>query len=202
MTPRPDGQSETGIEATVQPTSTVRRAVQEDLASVLDLAARRRAEYAEQQPRFWRPAEDARTRQSEFFRSLLSESQVAFFVACNSLEVAGFVISRLVPAPPVYDPGGLTCFVDDFVVRDTSDWPIVGPELIEAVRAWAAERGAVQLVAVTGQHDLPKRMALHAAGLSAASEWWVGEMSAGPARGRNADQRLLRAPDEGGSERD
>jgi hypothetical protein len=158
--------------------STVRRAVQDDLTSVLGLAAQRRSEYAEQQPRFWRPAEDAWARQSEFLGSMLSESEVKFFVACDSLEIAGFIVARVVPAPPVYDPGGLTCFVDDFVVGEVSDWPIVGPELIEAAKTWAAERGAVQLVAVTGQHDLPKRKAFASAGLSAASEWWVGETGA------------------------
>jgi hypothetical protein len=150
--------------------------VHEDLASVLDLAARRRDEYAQYQPRFWRPAEDAWARQLEFFSSLLSQSEVGFFVACDSRELTAFVIARLVPAPLVYDPGGLTCLVDDFVVRNPSEWPIIGPQLIEAVRSWGAERGGVQLVAVTGRHDLPKRKALGSAGLSAASEWWVGEM--------------------------
>jgi hypothetical protein len=157
--------------------SSVRRAVADDLTRVLDLAARARAEYAEHQPRFWRPAEDARARQAEFFNSLLPDPNVGFLVAGESLEVAGFVVARLFPAPPVYDPGGLTCFVDDFVV-DASDWSTVGAELLEAVKIWAGERGAVQLVAVTGQHDRPKREAFGSAGLSVASEWWVGEAGA------------------------
>lgn len=155
--------------------STVRKADQEDLTSVLDLAAKRRVEYAEHQPRFWRPAEDAWARQSDFFGSLFSDPDVCFLVAGDSGELAGFVVVRLVPAPPVYDPGGPTCLVDDFVVEDPSDWATVGAELIDAARAWALERSAVQLVVVTGQHDLAKRKALVSAGLAIASEWWVGE---------------------------
>lgn len=49
--------------------------------------------------------------------------------------------------------------------------------LTMAMSFWAAERGAVQLVAVVGQHDLPKREAFAAMGLTAASEWWVGELN-------------------------
>jgi hypothetical protein len=156
---------------------TVRRAVEQDLPEVLDLAAQRRADYATHQPRFWRPAKDAWNRQLEYFASLLVDPQALVLVYCDQAErVTGFVIARLVPAPPVYDPGGLTCLVDDFVVRDASDWPVAGVALVDAVRGWASEGGASQLVAVTGRQDEPKRDALRIAGLSLASEWWVDEV--------------------------
>ena len=159
--------------------SSVRPAEDQDLARVLGIAARRRADYADYQSRFWRPAEDAESRQRAYFVSLLSDPEAVFLVACDSARAVGaFVIARLVPPPPVYDPGGLTCFIDDFVVGDESDWPVMGADLIHAVKAWAAQRGGVQLVAVAGQRDLPKRDALDSAGLSVASEWWVGEMDA------------------------
>jgi hypothetical protein len=157
--------------------SSVRPAEDQDLARVLGIAARRRADYANYQPRFWRPAEDAESRQRAYLVSLLSDPESVFLVGCDSAgAVAAFVIARLVPSPPVYDPGGLTCFIDDFVVGDESDWPVMGADLIHAVKAWAAQRGGVQLVAVTGQRDLAKRDVLDSAGLSVASEWWVGEM--------------------------
>ena len=153
---------------------TVRRAAAHDLPGVLDLAAQRRADYATYQPRFWRPAKDARRRQSEYFASLLVDPQASVMVYCDQTDmVAAFVIARLVTAPPVYDPGGLTCLVDNFVVRDASDWSAVGGALVDAVRAWASGHGASQLVAVTGRHDQPKRDALRSAGLSVVSEWWA-----------------------------
>ena len=153
---------------------TVRRATAHDLPEVLDLAAQRRADYATDQPRFWRPAKDARSRQSKYFASLLIDPQASVMVYCDQTDkVTAFVIARLVAAPPVYDPGGLTCLVDDFVVRDASDWLTVGGALVDAVRAWASGHGAAQLVAVTGRHDQPKRDALRSAGLSVVSEWWA-----------------------------
>jgi hypothetical protein len=153
---------------------TVRRAAEPDLPELLGLAEQRRADYAAHQPRFWKPAQDARSRQSEYFASLLNDPQAVVLVSYDQTErVVGFVIARLVPAPPVYDPGGLTCLVDDFVVGDASDWPTAGGALVEAVRGWAAERGAAQLVAVTGRHDQPKRDTFRTAGLSIASEWWI-----------------------------
>ena len=144
---------------------------------MLDLAAQRRADYATHQPRFWRPAKDARSRQSEYFSTLLVDPQALVLVYCDPADrVTGFVIARLVPAPPVYDPGGLTCLIDDFVVRNGSDWPVAGVALVDAVRGRASEGGASQLVAVTGRHDQPKRDAPRIAGLSVASEWWVDEV--------------------------
>ena len=147
---------------------------------MLDLAAQRRADYAIHQPRFWRPADDARNRQAEYFASLLVDPQALVMVNCDQTDgVAGFVIARLIGPPPVYDPGGLTCLVDDFVVRDASDWSTIGGALIDAVRVWASGHGASQLVAVAGRHDQPKRDALRSAGLSVASEWWVDGLEIG-----------------------
>ena len=161
---------------------TVRRAAEPDLSAMLDLAAERRADYASRQPRFWRPAEDARSRQSDYFASLLDDPQTLVLVdGDTSDEVTGFVIARLVGSPPVYDPGGPTCLVDDFTVRDPSDWSTAGGALLDAVRSWAAEHDATQLVAVTGQHDQPKREALRSAGLAVASEWWVAGLEPGVA---------------------
>ena len=76
-------------------------------------------------------------------------------------------------APPVYDPGGLTCDIDDFVVEDPSLWSSVGRALLEGAISEARTRKAVQVVVVTGGHDLPKREMLGSMGLALASEWWV-----------------------------
>jgi hypothetical protein len=93
--------------------------------------------------------------------------------------VAGFIIGRLTPAPPVYEPGGLTCLVDDFAVEHPDAWTSLGPLLLAELSRIALAQGAVQLVVVTGRHDEPKRRALQGTGLVVASEWWTGPIGPG-----------------------
>lgn len=152
----------------------VRAAEVADLEPVLAIADRRRHEYSRYQPRFWNPAPDALNKQRAHFASLLDDPETLFAVAATAHHLQGYIIARLTPAPPVYDPGGATCLVDDFTLNDSASWPSVGPLLLDMVRSWAAERGAVQLVVVTAGADSPKRAALRTANLSLASEWWVG----------------------------
>jgi GNAT superfamily N-acetyltransferase len=154
---------------------TVRSAVPADLDGLIDLAARRREQYRGYQPQFWRPAADATARHRSFFTSLLNDEEVALLVAADDGgPVRGFLLARCVAAPPVYDPGGLTCMVDDFTVDDDEVWPEVGRLLLTAVRQWAAGRGGAQLVVVTAHLDSAKRALLADADLGLASEWWVG----------------------------
>jgi len=116
-------------------------------------------------------------RQRDHFLSLRGDQDTLFAVAEVADRVQGFIIARLVPSPPVYDPGGTTCLVDDFTVADVQVWPEVGPLLLDRARAWAADHGAAQLVVVTAGRDDAKRAVLDVAGLTAASEWWVGAAS-------------------------
>jgi hypothetical protein len=80
------------------------------------------------------------------------------------------ITGHLIQAPPIYDPEGLTCVVDDFAVRRPSDWPGVGRELLDGMRKRVRTRGAVQLIVVSGHQDHPKRNVLDAARLTVASE--------------------------------
>ena len=153
----------------------VRAAAAADVEAIVVLAAQRREQYRAYQPTFWRPAEDAAAKHRDFFLTLLGDDQVTVVVAVDDRDdVRGFVVARTVAAPPVYDPGGLTCLVDDFTVADDADWPAAGPLLIDAVTRWSAGRGATQLVVVTAHLDAVKRQTLQDAGLALASEWWTG----------------------------
>jgi hypothetical protein len=89
-------------------------------------------------------------------------------------EVLGFIIGRLMPAPEVYNPGGLTLMIDDFCVQSENLWQSVGTRLIEQIKAAAKVKGATQILVVCGAHDLPKRKFLSEQNLSIASEWFVG----------------------------
>jgi hypothetical protein len=154
----------------------VDRAHRDDLEEVLQIADARRQQYVEYQPQFWRPAQDAVDRQGAFFASLLARDDAFLGVARQGGRVYGFALARMIDAPPVYDPGGPTCVVDDFAVADPEDWSKVGPMLLDAVRKWGAGNGATQLVVVVAQLDGPKRAVLKESQLTIASEWWVGAL--------------------------
>jgi ribosomal protein S18 acetylase RimI-like enzyme len=159
-----------------------RPATHDDVDDVAALAAGRRNDYELQQPRFWRQAEDALTRHTSYLHGLIDEPEHIFLVTGDGERVRGFVIGRLVPAPPVYDPAGLTCLVDDLAVESADAWEPVGLRLLRDVSRAAAARGAVQVVVVSGRHDEPKRRALQAAGLVPATEWWIGSVDSAAGR--------------------
>ena len=142
---------------------------------MVSLSAEKRAAYASAQPRFWRPAENADVRQAAWFGHLMGEPRCVTLVARDPQgDMQGFVIGTIGAAPPVYDPGGLTCAVDDFCVRTDERWMDVGIHLLGELRRIARSRGAVQFVVVCGSHDAPKHAALAADGLAPASTWFTG----------------------------
>lgn len=151
----------------------IRAAVQADVAAMSDLAASRREQYARYQPVFWRPAAGGRDKHRNYLAGLVADSLVITLVSEEDTQVTGFLIATLVSAPPVYDPGGLTCQIDDFTVAHDEKWTATGPALLTAGLAEAARRGAVQAVVVTAHLDHLKRQALRSCGLEVASEWWV-----------------------------
>jgi hypothetical protein len=156
---------------------TVRRATQEDVPRMLDLAEARRQQYAEYQPQFWRPAAHARVAQNRFFNRLVADPEILVFVGEDARGIVGFIIGTIVPAPPVYNPGGSTCLVDDFCPDPAYEWREVGPPLLAAIRSAARERQAAQLVIVCGHLDAAKREILFAEGATIASEWFVQSLS-------------------------
>ena len=50
------------------------------------------------------------------------------------------------------------------------------PRALDAARVRLSDQGIAQIVVVCGQLDGPKRDALVEAGLSVASEWYVGDL--------------------------
>ena len=78
------------------------------------------------QPGFWRKAADSREKQTPHFERIVGSERVIALVHEQAGTVDGFVIATLVEAPPVYDPGGLTCLIDDFVVADPQEWETSG----------------------------------------------------------------------------
>jgi hypothetical protein len=147
-----------------------------DIASMVALSYQKRRAYEKAQPQFWRYAEEAEGIQQKWFEELLGHDDHIILVAKSELETIGFIIGRLVKAPEVYDPGGLTMMIDDFCVKQTMDWQSVGLELMNSIRVIANEKGAVQFCVVASNHDLEKCKFIEEFGLSCASKWYVGSV--------------------------
>jgi len=144
-----------------------------DVPAMTALAGARREQYAQYQPLFWRPAAVAPEKHRAYLGRLVASDEVITLVSEEGGQLTGFLIAALKPAPPVYDPGGPSCDIDDFVVTPAARWPTTGVRLLRAALAEARRRGAVQAVVVTAHLDEAKREALRACGLEVASEWWV-----------------------------
>jgi GNAT superfamily N-acetyltransferase len=153
-------------------TDQIRPATAADVDAIAAMAATRRLQYSTYQPVFWAPAPDAEAVHKPYLAALVADEDVISLVSESPGELTGFVIASLGAAPVVYDPGGRTCMIDDFVV-EPGRWNRTGAQLLKAAIELAARRGAIQAVVVTGHLDHEKRDALRACGLSVASEWWV-----------------------------
>lgn len=154
----------------------IRPATEADVPSMIALADAKRSEYARYAPTFWRKAPDSAEKQAPYFASLLERAEVIVLVYEEASAISGFVIASITSAPPVYDPGGPVCVIDDFTVATPDDWPSVGAALLAAARREAQAQGANLAVVVCGQLDEPKRAMLRAAGFAVASEWYVNPL--------------------------
>lgn len=77
---------------------------------------------------------------------------VVSLVARDAVELIGFGFGTLVPASPVFAPGGPSGFIDDFAVTTREAWADVGAALPRAAAEPLAGLGAVQIVVVRGHH--------------------------------------------------
>jgi GNAT superfamily N-acetyltransferase len=151
----------------------IRTAREADIPQMVASAETKRIEYEGYSPIFWRKAPDSSPKQEVFFQRLLTSPDLIALVAEVDNTLLGFIISAITIAPPIYNPGGLVCIIDDFAVARSQDWGSVGAELLAAVEREAKARGAVLSVIVCPQRDQAKRAMLQKAGAAVASEWHV-----------------------------
>jgi GNAT superfamily N-acetyltransferase len=151
----------------------IRTARETDSLRMVAIAETKRVEYEGYSPRFWRKAPDSSLKQELFFERLLTSPDVIALVAQGEDTLAGFIISAITIAPPVYNPGGPVCIVDDFAVATPQEWDSIGAALLAAVEREAKARGAVLSVVVCPQRDQVKRAMRQKAGAAVASEWHV-----------------------------
>ncbi len=148
----------------------IRPATEQDLPSLTDLADTKRTEYAQYAPTFWRKAAGGVEQQTHFFAALLKEAATITLVSEEAGTINGFVIARVLQSPPVYAPGSLVCWIDDFTVAAPGEWETVGAALLQAARRRAEERGVRLTAVICGHLDEPKRRMLRAAGFAIAAE--------------------------------
>ena len=156
----------------------IRDARLSDVPAIAVLAQEKRLQYAKYQPQFWNVASHAERVHRPWLEALVCDESVVSLVAEHdgASGVCGFLFAAVGSTPPVYDAGGDTATIDDFVVSPPDAWMTVGTALLDAGKAQLREQGVAQIVVVCGQRDGPKRRALADAGLSVASEWYVGDL--------------------------
>jgi N-acetylglutamate synthase-like GNAT family acetyltransferase len=168
------------FDSKVQPQSnaviSIRKATKKDIPNMVALSYEKRRDYEKTQPQFWKHADGAEDAQTKWFEFLMFKDIGIFLVAEAQNKIVGFVRGKLENAPEVYDPGGLTLVIDDFCVETPDFWHIIGKQLLEEITAQAKQKGAFQVVVVSGYHDEPKRQFLKSQGLGVASEWFVGKI--------------------------
>lgn len=137
------------------------------------IAEAKRVEQEGFSPVFWRKAPDSSAKHEQFLATLLDSPDVVAIAAVDGDRLLGFGFAALTMPPPVYQPGGPVCVVDDFAVGDPADWPTVGKALLDAIARAARARGAVMLVVVCPERDANKRKMLSDTGCEVASAWHV-----------------------------
>lgn len=155
----------------------IRPAINGDLDGLCSLAEQKRRHYEAWQPVFHKNAPGATHSHRQFLMDQMHHEASIILVADIAGDVAGFLWGRFVDAPPVYAPGGKILAIDDFVVKDEAQWPLLGPQLLKAIWERGKAQGAVLLNVVCGPKDASKRKLLESLNLSVASEWWVGTPS-------------------------
>jgi predicted acetyltransferase len=158
------------------PKCVIRPSTHSDIEAMISLSKLKRLAYEKIQPHFWRYAgEKGDNAQKQWFEKLLGDENYLLFTAeSTTLEILGFAIGKLMAAPAVYHPRGLTLMIDDFCMQSEYLWQSVGAELIAALKASAKIKSASQIIVLCGAHDHQKRKFLHEQNLSIASEWFVG----------------------------
>ena len=147
-----------------------------DLDSMVSLSKLKRLAYEKVQPCFWKHAEHAEASQRQWFELLLSRDDYIALLAQQQGQTIGFIIGRIMSAPEVYNPGGLTLMIDDFCLESEGSWDSIGRYLLHELKVLAKAKGSAQILVVCGAHDERKREFLKKMNLTCASEWYVGAL--------------------------
>jgi hypothetical protein len=124
--------------------SGIRRPTPDDVSAILDVAEANRVDYQRYQVTFWRRAGDSREQQLAFLQSHVVDERVIASVHESDRVIDGFVFASLLPARPVYSPGGPVALVDDIALRSPVDWLTLGAALVDEAIAEARRKGGAR----------------------------------------------------------
>jgi hypothetical protein len=155
----------------------IRVAIQDDVAAMVRLAAKKRAAYEPHSKVFWKIAPGVEGKQRDFLTAQIEDDSTICLVHQSQDVVDGFLIAKVATAPPVYAPGGKACVIDDFAVEQPELWQSVGVALKQEAEKRAQAAGAVVVIVVCEHHDPPKREALLTSGSVLTSEWFVSDLA-------------------------
>ena len=140
---------------------TIRASRVSDIDDMVSLSKVKRLAYEKVQSQFWRHnGEEGDNAQRKWFKELLADEKYLMFTAISHCKrsttmqkhnlspesyallsddekVVGFIIGKLMAAPEVYNPGGLTLMIDDFCVADQVEWHSIGSKLVQEIKAIA-----------------------------------------------------------------
>jgi hypothetical protein len=138
----------------------------DDAVWAAELMERRRREYEEYSPVFWRAAKNAVGYHSRFLaRQIGTDTNIALrteygFIICQRRMAEGFV--------------------DDFAVEHAGLWDDDGAALLVAAAEQLSVAAQIRAVrVVTANADQPKVKMLRSLGLRLAEQWWVRELKPG-----------------------
>ena len=127
-----------------------------------ELMDRRRRQYADYSPVFWRPANGIVSAHAGFLRAASARPGAVALRTDHGFALSSGTDGR--------------CVVDDFAVETPDLWSTEGRELLLAV--WANRPDEQRtLRVVTARKDDPKRNLLIELGLVVAARWWVKELA-------------------------
>lgn len=144
-----------------------------DIGGMVALIEARRERLARYQPVMWARAPHAADASSGWYTILLSQPDTIAMVAHDEAGLAGMAIALLQSPPPVYQPGGPVCFLDDFASVEGPRGDRAALVLLDAITAEGRRRGAALMIAVAAAADETLAGLLRLRGLAPASQWWA-----------------------------
>jgi hypothetical protein len=106
------------------------------------------------------------------YSGLIETADAVALVEESPKGLEGFLLGKLVNAPPVYDPGGRVCLIDHFWVEGSASWPTVGVGLVGAANTRIRELEGVLSRIECQWKDEGRRMFLSSNGFTVASDWY------------------------------
>jgi len=149
-----------------------REATLSDVDAIVRLIEDRRVQLEKWEPNFWRKSAGSAEMSRSFLSQQVDVSETSLLVAISQEKVNACLLFKPTFVPPVYNPGGTTWMVDDFVVRD-GDWDIAGEALLEALKSLTIVPHGGQLIFPVPYQDADASVFLEKHELSPTTVWWT-----------------------------